>query len=69
MLAAPEATRQWYEALTKDMGGDAGTMKFARLFLVPGMNHCGIQSGPGVANYRLRSVACPREVGRGGRAA
>jgi Tannase and feruloyl esterase len=47
---APEATRQWYEALTKDMGGDAGTMEFARLFMVPGMSHCGIPSGPGVAD-------------------
>ena len=47
---APEATRQWYEALTKDMGGEAATMEFARLFLVPGMSHCGIPSGPGVAD-------------------
>ena len=47
---APEATRQWYETLTKDMGGDAGTMEFARLFMVPGMSHCGIPSGPGVAD-------------------
>ena len=23
VIAMPEATRQWYEALTKDMGGDA----------------------------------------------
>ena len=23
-------------------------MDFARLFLVPGMDHCGVQSGPGV---------------------
>jgi feruloyl esterase len=45
---APEATRQWYEALTKDMGGDAGTMEFARLFMVPGMSHCGVLSNPGV---------------------
>ena len=47
---APEATRQWYEALTKDTGGEAGTMEFARLFMVPGMSHCGVPSGPGVAD-------------------
>jgi Tannase and feruloyl esterase len=47
---APEATRQWYEALAKDMGSDAATMEFARLFLVPGMDHCGVQSGPGVGH-------------------
>jgi Tannase and feruloyl esterase len=45
---APEATRQWYEALAKDMGGEAATMEFARLFLVPGMSHCGVLPGPGV---------------------
>ena len=49
VIAMPEATRQWYEALTKDMGGDAGTTEFARLFMVPGMSHCGTPSGPGVA--------------------
>jgi feruloyl esterase len=48
-LQPPETTRQWYEALTKDMGGEATTMGFARLFLVPGMDHCGAQSDPGVA--------------------
>ena len=47
-IAIPEATRQWYEALTKDMGGEAATMEFARLFMVPGMDHCGVPSGPGV---------------------
>jgi feruloyl esterase len=49
-LQAPEATSQWYAALTKDMGGEAATMEFARLFMVPGMDHCGVQSGPGVAH-------------------
>ena len=57
-LQAPEATPQWYEALTKDMGGEAATMEFARLFLVPGMDHCGVQSGPGVA--MLASIRCRR---------
>jgi feruloyl esterase len=49
-LQAPEATSQWYEALIKDIGGEAATMEFARLFMVPGMDHCGVQSGPGVAH-------------------
>jgi Tannase and feruloyl esterase len=49
-LQPPETTRQWYGDLTKDMGGEAATMEFARLFLVPGMDHCGAQSGPGVAD-------------------
>jgi Tannase and feruloyl esterase len=45
---SPEATRLWYEDLTKAMSGEAGTRDFARLFLVPGMDHCGVINGPGV---------------------
>ena len=48
-MQAPAATSQWYEALTKDMGGEAGTIDFARLFMVPGMGHCG--GGPGVNGF------------------
>jgi feruloyl esterase len=44
----PEAARQWYEDMTKAMGGETETRGFARLFLVPGMDHCGVQAGPGV---------------------
>lgn len=32
---------RWYNELTEDNGGLAATKKFARLFVVPGMNHCG----------------------------
>jgi feruloyl esterase len=34
--------------LTKETGGEPATMEFARLFLIPGMDHCGVLSGPGV---------------------
>ena len=47
-LTSPEAMQLWYEDLTKAMGGEAGTRDFARLFLVPGMDHCGSTNGPGV---------------------
>jgi feruloyl esterase len=47
-LTAPEATRQWYEDLTKVMGGESATRDFARLFMLPGMDHCGIVASPGV---------------------
>lgn len=47
-MASSDATRQWYEALTKETGGDAATTEFARLFLIPGMDHCGVLSNPGV---------------------
>ena len=43
---SPEPARQWYEALTNDMDGEAATMEFARLFLIPGMDHCGASPAP-----------------------
>jgi feruloyl esterase len=42
-----EDTRDWYEHLTKAMGGAANTRDFARLFLAPGMSHCGSAQGLG----------------------
>jgi hypothetical protein len=43
-----DTIHQWYEALTKGMGGEAATTEFARLFLAPGMDHCAAHSNPGV---------------------
>jgi feruloyl esterase len=48
-LVTPFLTVGYYEALAKKSGGDA--KDFARLFMVPGMDHCGIgQDGPGIAD-------------------
>jgi feruloyl esterase len=41
----PEDTVAYYEALEKASGGPNRTLKFARLFMAPGMGHC--QGGPG----------------------
>jgi hypothetical protein len=50
-LVPPQLTVEFYEALAKKSGGMAATQDFARLFMVPGMDHCGIQSnGPGIAD-------------------
>jgi hypothetical protein len=47
----PQLTVNFYEALTKKSGGISATQNFARLFMVPGMDHCGIQTGgPGIAD-------------------
>ncbi|HEX4645418.1 MAG TPA: tannase/feruloyl esterase family alpha/beta hydrolase, partial [Verrucomicrobiae bacterium] len=44
-------TVDFYEALTKKSGGITATQDFARLFMVPGMDHCGNQTnGPGIAD-------------------
>jgi Tannase and feruloyl esterase len=46
----PQLTVDFYEALAKKSGGITATQDFARLFMVPGMDHCGIQTnGPGIA--------------------
>jgi feruloyl esterase len=44
----PEAARLWYEELNKAVGSETETRGFARLFMIPGMDHCGTQAGPGV---------------------
>jgi Tannase and feruloyl esterase len=50
-LVPPQLTVDFYEALAKKSGGMAATQDFARLFMVPGMDHCGIQTnGPGITD-------------------
>lgn len=39
-------TLDFYELATRTMGGEAATRDFFRLFMVPGMNHCGGGPGP-----------------------
>jgi len=46
----PQFTADFYEALAKKSGGIATVQEFARLFMVPGMDHCGAQTGgPGIS--------------------
>ena len=40
---------RWYDRLVDDNGGLRRTQDFARLFLVPGMNHCG--GGPAASQF------------------
>ncbi|MEU2623762.1 tannase/feruloyl esterase family alpha/beta hydrolase [Streptomyces sp. NPDC007157] len=39
-------TMAYYKAVEKAMGGEAATKSFARLFLLPGVAHCGGGQGP-----------------------
>lgn len=39
----------YYERVTKEMGGREGTEDFFRLFLLPGVHHCG--GGPGLSDF------------------
>jgi feruloyl esterase len=42
----PEDGVRYYEAVERAMGGPAQTIDFFRLFMVPGMGHCGGGTGP-----------------------
>jgi feruloyl esterase len=44
-LIVPGISVNYYQSVVKAMGGAAKTQDFARLFMVPGMYHCG--GGPG----------------------
>jgi len=43
---APRNSIQYFESVQKKMGGEKQTQDFARLFLAPGMTHCGGGPGP-----------------------
>ncbi|MBV5335738.1 tannase/feruloyl esterase family alpha/beta hydrolase, partial [bacterium] len=49
-LVTPYKTVEYFEAVRGAMGGAENVDKFLRLFMIPGMDHCGVQSayGPGV---------------------
>jgi feruloyl esterase len=50
-LVTPFMSVAFYEALAKGAGGLETLAKTARLFMVPGMDHCGIGTeGPGIAD-------------------
>ncbi|MFI5843938.1 tannase/feruloyl esterase family alpha/beta hydrolase [Catenuloplanes sp. NPDC051500] len=43
---SPYGTIAYYDALTARMGGTEATRRFARLFMLPGVAHCGAGQGP-----------------------
>jgi feruloyl esterase len=47
-VGTPYEAINYYEAVAKQAGGKAAAQAFARLFMVPGMDHCA--SGPGATN-------------------
>jgi hypothetical protein len=50
-LVTPFLTVQYYETLAHDAGGMARLRDTARLFMIPGMDHCGINTkGPGIGD-------------------
>ena len=47
----PPPTVDYYETMTKTMDGPAATRAFARLYLVPGMDHCAGGDGASAIDY------------------
>ena len=45
-LISPQNTINYYKSVSDTMGGPEKTQEFARLFMVPGMGHCGGGEGP-----------------------
>lgn len=56
-------TIQYYEQMSAAMGGEAATRDFARLFLVPGVYHCGGGNGPDLIDA-LAALEAWRERGQ-----
>jgi len=44
-IVPPMKTVDWYDKLTQNMGGADKVGEFARLFMIPGMDHCGLLKG------------------------
>ena len=44
---SPQDMVNWYSAMSREMRGFEETQEFARLFMLPGVNHCG--GGPGTS--------------------
>jgi feruloyl esterase len=47
----PPPTIDYHETMTRTMGGAAETGRFARLFLIPGMDHCAGGEGASAIDY------------------
>ena len=47
----PPPTIDYYETVTRTMGGPAATARFARLYMVPGMDHCSGGDGAYAIDY------------------
>lgn len=48
--ASPEVAKSYFKAVSQKTGSTDLTRDFFRLFLIPGMDHCGINRGPGITD-------------------
>jgi feruloyl esterase len=52
----PSQTLMYYDALRRAMGGQEQTDRFARLYMIPGMSHCGGGPSPNTSDMLLQMV-------------
>jgi feruloyl esterase len=52
-IVPPGISTAYWTSVTAKMGGAAAVSGFYRLFMVPGFDHCGFQSGPGITQSGL----------------
>ena len=50
-IVMPPPTLDYYQTMTRTMGGPGDTVAFARLFMIPGMEHCSGGDGAWAINY------------------
>ncbi len=49
----PFMTIKYYESVEQNTGSREATQEFFRLFMIPGMDHCGVFKGPGITVYGI----------------
>ena len=52
-IVTPWKTIQYYKEVEDRFGGEASTQDFFRLFMIPGMDHCGIGENLGISRFSI----------------
>ncbi|EBA10088.1 tannase/feruloyl esterase family alpha/beta hydrolase [Sagittula stellata] len=60
-IVTPYKTVDWYEQASEAAGGEETLKESVRLFMVPGLDHCGILPGPGGINAASLDPMAPME--------
>jgi len=61
-IVTPYKTVDWYEKAAKAAGGEAVLNASVALFMVPGVDHCGILPGPGGIKAAALDPVTPLEA-------
>ena len=67
-IVTPQRTIDYFGEVRERMGGQHRTDSFARLFLLPGVDHCALQPGPGAKSVEFDPLPALEEWVEHGRA-